>query len=91
MELSIQGLNYRRKKESLFGEALKDNKRIFNDLLILYNNNVDVYGKYFDSPVSLIQENEKMKRVIAGYQQTKTYKLGLFFNEIKNFLKSNKS
>jgi glycosyltransferase involved in cell wall biosynthesis len=91
VELSIQGLNYRRKKESLFGEALKDNKRIFNDLLILYNNNVDVYGKYFDSPVSLIQENEKMKRVIAGYQQTKTYKLGLFFNEIKNFLKSNKS
>jgi len=89
VELPIAGLNYRRKDQSLFREAVKDSKRTFKDLLKLYNNNIDIYEKYFDSPIKLIQENEKMKKVIYAYRQTKTYKVGLSINRIKNTFKPN--
>jgi glycosyltransferase involved in cell wall biosynthesis len=84
VELPFVGYYYRQKSNSIFKESVKDNKRIFKDLLKLYNNNIDVYEKYFENPISLIQENEKMTRVIHNYQQTKTYRLGLTINKIKN-------
>jgi glycosyltransferase involved in cell wall biosynthesis len=87
VELPIVGLNYRRKDESLFRQAVKDKKRLFNDLLKLYNNHADVYEKYFDNPIHLIQENKKMERVIKAYKKTKTYRLGLKINKIKKLLK----
>jgi glycosyltransferase involved in cell wall biosynthesis len=88
VELPFVGLNYRRKDESLFRQALKENKRSFKDLLKLYMNNIDVYEKYFDSPVVLIQENEKMKRVISNYQKSRTYKLGTAIKNVKSIFKS---
>jgi glycosyltransferase involved in cell wall biosynthesis len=84
VELPFVGYYYRQKSNSIFREGIKDNKRIFKDLLKLYNNNIDIYEKYFENPISLIQENEKMKRVIHNYQKTKTYRLGLAINKIKN-------
>jgi glycosyltransferase involved in cell wall biosynthesis len=83
-ELPLTGLYYRKKNDSLFRQAVTDKKRQFKDLLQLYNNNIDVYEKYFETPILLIQENEKMKRVIHNYQKTKTYRLGLAINKIKN-------
>lgn len=83
VELPVIGLNYRKKDNSVFSEALKDKKRLFQDLLTLYINNRDVYEQFFDSPVTLLNENEKMKRVINAYQQTTTYRLGLRLNKIK--------
>jgi glycosyltransferase involved in cell wall biosynthesis len=88
LELPFVGYYYRQKKNSVFRQAVTDNKIVFRDLLKLYNNNIDTYEKYFDSPVILIQENEKMKRVIASYQKTKTYKIGKSINSIKNAFKS---
>ena len=87
VELPFVGYCYRQKNESIFRQGVKDNKRLFRDMLQLYNNNIEVYEKYFDSPIGLIQENEKMKRVINVYQQSKTYKLGLSIKKIKYFLK----
>ena len=87
VELPIAGLNYRRKDQSLFREAVKDTKRIFKDLLTLYKNNIDVYEKFFDSPITLVQENEKMKRVIKAYQQTRTYRIGLQIRKLKDLFK----
>lgn len=54
VELPFIGLNYRKKDKSLFRECLKDDQRVFKDLLKLYNNNIDVYGKYFQNPIYLI-------------------------------------
>jgi glycosyltransferase involved in cell wall biosynthesis len=88
VQLPFVGLNYRRKDESLFRQTLKENKRSFNDLLKLYINNIDVYEKYFDSPVSLIQENERMKRVINNYQKSTTYKIGTAIKNAKTIFKS---
>ena len=88
VELPFTGYFYRQKIDSVFTQGIKDNKRIFKDLLKLYNNNIDIYEKYFENPISLIQENEKMNRVINAYQQTKTYRLGLQIHKIKGlFLK----
>jgi len=87
VELPIVGLNYRRKDESLFRQAVKDKKRLFIDLLKLYNNHADVYEKYFDNPIHLIQENEKLNRIIKAYNKTKTYRLGLKVNKIKRVFK----
>jgi len=88
VELPFVGLNYRRKDESLFRQAVKKNKRSFKDLLKLYNNNIDVYEKYFDSPIMLIRENEKMNRVINNYQKSRTYKLGTAIKNVKSIFKS---
>jgi len=88
VQLPFVGLNYRRKDESLFRKTLKETKRSFKDLLKLYINNIDVYEKYFDSPVMLIQENEKMQRVINNYQKSRTYKLGTAIKNAKSIFKS---
>lgn len=85
-ELPLIGYHYRKKELSVFNTFLKDRKRVYRDLLKLYMNHINVYEKYFDSPVQLIQENEKMKKVIKAYQQTRTYKWGLKIHSIKNFL-----
>ena len=90
VELSFVGLNYRRKNESLFRQAVKDKENLFKDLLKLYYNNIDVYEKYFDSPIELIQENEKMKQFISQYKKSKTYKLGTVINKTKNIFKLSK-
>lgn len=87
IELPFVGLNYRRKNESLFREKVQERKRVFYDLVKLYNNNIDVYEKYFQNPIHLIQENEKLARVIREYQQSKTYKMGLKFQNIKNWIR----
>lgn len=87
VELPFVGYYYRQKMDSIFREVVKDNKRLFRDLLKLYNNHIDVYEKYFDSPITLIQENEKMKRVIEGYKKSKTYKFGLKVNRLKSTFK----
>ena len=83
IEIPFIGYYYRKKEESIFNSFLKDEKRIFKDLLKLYTNHTDIYQEYFDSPIELIQENEKMKRVINNYQQTRTYRMGLLVNKFK--------
>ena len=83
IELPFIGYYYRKKEESIFNSFLKDKDRIFKDLLKLYTNHIDIYQKYFDSPIGLIQENEKMKRVIHNYQQSRTYRIGLYLNKLK--------
>jgi hypothetical protein len=70
----------------MFQNVLNDKSVVFKDLLQLYNNNADVYRKYFDNPVYLIQENEKLNRVIKAYQQSRTYKIGLKVRKFKSFL-----
>jgi glycosyltransferase involved in cell wall biosynthesis len=87
VQLPFCCLQYRKKNGSMFQNILKDRSIVFKDLLQLYNNNADVYGKYFDSPITLIQENEKMERVIKAYQQSRTYTLGLKINKIKRRIK----
>ncbi|CAN5337977.1 glycosyltransferase [soil metagenome] len=82
--LPMTGLNYRRKNESLFRSAVKDKKITFQDLLKLYNNNIDIYQTYFNSPIEMIQENEKMKRVINEYQKSRTYRIGVYLKKVKN-------
>jgi glycosyltransferase involved in cell wall biosynthesis len=76
-------LYYRKKEISMFHDNLRNKKQLFRDQLKLYNNHIDIYEKYFDSPIGLIQENEKMKRVIQNYQQSRTYKAGIFFRKFK--------
>lgn len=80
-ELSFTCLNYRKKEISMFHDNLRNKKQIFRDQLKLYNNHIDVYEKYFDSPIGLIQENEKMKRVIQNYQESRTYRAGIYFQK----------
>ena len=88
-ELPFTCLFYRKKEVSMFHNVLKNKEQVFRDQLRLYNNHVDIYEKYFDSPIGLIQENEKMIRVINAYQQSRTYRLGLKLHKIKSiFLKS---
>jgi glycosyltransferase involved in cell wall biosynthesis len=89
VELPFTGYYYRQKLNSVFRQGIKDDKRLFKDLLKLYINNIDVYEKYFENPISLIQENEKMKKVIANYQKTKTYKIGITINRVKKVLHLN--
>jgi len=86
VELPFIGLNYRKKDKSLFRECLKDDQRVFKDLLKLYNNNIDVYAKYFQNPIYLIQENEKMTRVIKAYQKSATYQVGLKIHKLKKWI-----
>ena len=86
VELPFVGLSYRRKDRSLFRQSVKDDQRIFKDLLKLYNNNMDVYEKYFNNPIHLIQENEKMKRLIIAYQKSAIYKVGLKVQKLKNWI-----
>lgn len=83
-ELPFTCLFYRKKEKSMFHDASKNKEQVFKDQLRLYNNHVDIYRKYFDSPIHLIQENEKMNRVINGYQKSNTYKLGLLVRKIKS-------
>jgi glycosyltransferase involved in cell wall biosynthesis len=86
VELPLIGYFYRKKEVSIFNSFLKDKHRIFKDLFKLYSNHTDIYEKYFDSPIGLIQENEKMNRVISNYQQSGNYKIGLKINRFKNLL-----
>lgn len=86
VELPFICLFYRKKSGSMFQNVLNDKVVAFKDLLHLYNNNVNVYAKYFDNPVYLIQENEKMKRVIKAYQQSRTYRIGSTIKKLKGFL-----
>lgn len=83
VELPFTGLYYRKKDKSIFSTVQENKELIFRDQLKLYNNHKDIYEKYFGSPIDLIQENEKMSRVIKAYQQTPTYRLGLRFNKLK--------
>lgn len=87
IELPYIGYYYRKKEDSIFNKFLNDKKRVFRDQLKLYNNHIDIYEKYFDSPIVLIQENEKMERVIKAYQQSRTYKIGLKIRKLKNWFK----
>jgi glycosyltransferase involved in cell wall biosynthesis len=88
VELPFCCLFYRKKNDSMFQNVLNNKAVIFKDLLQLYNNNADVYAKYFDNPVYLIQENVKMDRVIKAYQQSRTYRMGLKIRSLKNWFKS---
>lgn len=81
-ELGFAGLFYRKKEKSMFQNGCKNKEQVFKDQLRLYNNHVDVYKKYFDSPIQLIQENEKMNRAIIAYQKSNTYRLGLMVKRI---------
>lgn len=83
-ELPFTCLYYRKKEISMFQNVLKNNKQVFSDQLKLYNNQVDIYKQYFDSPIGLIQVNEKMIRVINAYQQSRTYRFGLMLKKISN-------
>lgn len=85
-ELPFACLYYRKKDVSMFHTGLKDKKRIFKDQLKLYNNHSDIYQEYFDSPIELIQENEKMTSVIEAYQQSRTYRFGLTLRKFKDWL-----
>lgn len=82
-ELPFTCLYYRKKETSMFQDNLKSKKQVFQDQLKVYNNNIDLYQKYFDSPIGLIQENKKLNRVIHNYHQSRTYKIGAFLNNLK--------
>ena len=86
-ELPFACLFYRKKEKSMYQDVLKDNNQPFKDLLKVYNNNIDVYQKYFDSPIGLIQENEKMKRAINSYNKSKSYKWAMKIHTVKNRMK----
>jgi len=79
-QLSIVCFYYRQKEVSMFRDLLKDKERLFNASLKVYTNHADVYGQYFDPPMTLIMENEKLNRVVAAYQQSRTYKVGVRIN-----------
>lgn len=81
------GYYYRIKEMSIFKSVLNDRSRLFKDLLKLYNNHADLYEQYFDSPISLIQENEKLKRVINNYTKTRSYRWGLVLYNLKKRLR----
>lgn len=83
VEMPFVGYYYRQKADSVFRVGQTDRKRTFKDLLRHYYKNIEVYGKYFENPIFLIQENEKMNRVIRAYQQSKTYRLGLKIHKVK--------
>lgn len=85
-ELPFSCLYYRKKEVSMFHDNLKNKKQVFKDQLKLYNNHTDIYQEYFDSPIALLQENEKMKRVIYNYQQSRTYKIGLSIKKFNSYL-----
>lgn len=85
VEMPFVGYYYRQKTNSIFSQGQNDKKRTFRDLLRHYYRNIDVYEKYFDNPIFLIQENEKMNRVIKAYQKSVTYRLGLKIHKIKEF------
>lgn len=85
--LPIVSLYYRKKDNSVFKNVVKDKKRTFTDLLRVYTKNADVYERYFLSPIQLIQENEKLNRIIRGYHLSKTYRFGLQFQKLKNLFK----
>lgn len=87
IELPFTCLYYRKKNGSMFHNVSRDQSIVFKDQLRLYENNVDVYQKYFDNPICLIQENEKMTRVINAYQQSRTYRVGLKIRKLKNWFK----
>lgn len=87
IELPQICLYYRKKEKSVFKDVLKDKKRIFKDLLKLYNNHAESYEKYFSSPIELIQQNEKMQRIIKGYHESPTYRAGLKFNKVRGIFK----
>jgi glycosyltransferase involved in cell wall biosynthesis len=83
VQMPFVGYYYRQKTDSVFRVGQTDKKRMFKDLLRHYYKNIDIYENYFDNPIFLIQENEKMNRVIKAYQQSKTYRLGLKIHKIK--------
>jgi glycosyltransferase involved in cell wall biosynthesis len=86
-ELSFTSYYYRVKEVSIFQDFIQDKRRFFLDALKLYNNQADSYEKYFDSPIALIQENEKLNRVIEAYHQSRTYKWGMKIQRLMKFLK----
>ncbi|MDE3184128.1 MAG: glycosyltransferase family 2 protein [Bacteroidota bacterium] len=89
--LPFAGYHYRQKNECVFRDLIRDKERLFRHQLKMYLNHIDVYKQQFDSPVHLIQENEKLNRVINNYQETRSYKWGYriqnFKNRLRNFLK----
>jgi len=91
VELPFIGYYYRKKEISVYNSFLKDKKRVIKDLLKLYNNHSDIYEHYFDSPIGLIQENEKLIKNISNYQNSITYKLNLrinlYMNKFKDFFR----
>lgn len=87
IELPFTCLHYRKKEISMFHDVLKNKELLFKDQLKIYNNHIDIYEKYFKSPIELIQENEKMERVINAYHESKTYKLGTAINKFKVLLR----
>lgn len=88
LELPMVGYFYRKKNRSVFQDVLNNRSVIFRDQLKLYNNHKDVYERYFDSPIGLIQETEKMTQVINAYQQSRTYRIGLKIRSLINWFKS---
>lgn len=78
---------YRIKDVSTFQDFKKNKKKLFADALKLYNNQADSYEKFFDSPIVLIQENEKLNRVVDSYHQSRTYKWGMKIHRFINFFK----
>ena len=78
---------YRIKDVSTFQDFKRNKKKAFADALKLYNNQADSYEMYFDSPIVLIQENEKLKRVIEAYHQSRTYRWGKKINNTLSFLR----
>lgn len=78
---------YRIKDISTFQDFKKNKPRLFADALKLYNNQADVYERYFDSPLVLIQENEKLNRIVSAYHQSRTYKWGTKIHRLLSLLK----
>jgi len=87
VELPFIGFHYRKKKISTYNAILNHKQRLFKDLLKLFNNHADAYEKYFDNPIYMLQENEKMNRVIEAYQHSLTYRIGLRIRKLKNLFK----
>lgn len=82
-QLDMVGFYYRKKENSVFIDASRNEKRVYNDLMRVYMNNVDIYSKHFATPIELLQENEKLQRIVKGYHNSKTYKIGLQIQKLK--------
>ncbi len=81
---------YRKKEVSMFNDLVQNKKKLFNAYLKVYNNQIDSYHKYFENPITLIQENIKLERIVKAYQQSRTYKMGLKLQRLKDlFSKKN--
>jgi len=90
IELPFIGYYYRKKTESIYNSFLTDKDRVFKDLLKVYNNNIDIYQKYFRSPIGLIRRSDQLEKELNQFQKSIAYKFERATNRLKNIFNFSK-